>query len=145
MFCEIVAGRRQQESVVWRGERATAFLSIGARNAGHVLIVPNAHADDFLDVPAETMHEMTDAAKVLAEALRRTDLPCEGFHLLMNTGKVAGQSVFHAHLHIIPRFAADGKRLTFVRGSEIEPGRTATAEELAPIAEKIRAALAPAS
>jgi histidine triad (HIT) family protein len=141
VFCEIVAGKRQQESVVWRGEKCTAFLSIGPANPGHLLIVPNEHAENFLEVPAETMHAMTDAAKHLAEVLRRTDIKMEGFHLMMNTGKTAGQSVFHAHLHLIPRYAGDGKRLTFIpANAEVPERRTASPEELAVVAEKIRAA-----
>ena len=134
VFCEIAAGKIQLESVVYRDSRCIAFLAIGPRNPGHLLIVPLVHADNFLAVPADTMHAMTDVARKLALALKRTDLPCEGFVLQMNTGKAAGQAVFHAHLHLIPRYAAEPP--------EQRPERRVSPSELAPVAAKIRAALA---
>lgn len=133
VFCEIVAGTRPQEGVVYRDDQCVAFLSIGPRNPGHLLIVPVVHAENFLAVPAGTMHAMTDAAKKLADAIKRTDLKMEGFVLQMNTGKAAGQTVFHAHLHLIPRYAGEP--------AEQKPALLVPMAELAPVAEKIRAAL----
>lgn len=156
VFCEIVAGSRQQEAIVYRDELVTAFLSLGARNPGHVLIVPNAHAENFLAVPEATMHHITDVAKTIMEAIRRTDLKAEGFMLQMNTGKAAGQSVFHAHLHVIPRYAGDAP-IPPETTSPPDRGQTGQAEsapppkragdpfpvgELAPVAAKIKAAMA---
>ena len=100
---------------------------------GHTLIVPAAHAENFLEVPADTMHAMTDVAKRIAGAIRRTDLRMEGFVLQMNSGKAAGQSVFHAHLHLIPRYAGEPPAKT--------PEDRVGPEVLAPVAAKIRAAL----
>lgn len=134
VFCEIIAGSRQQEGIVYRDDRVMAFLTIGPRNPGHVLVVPLAHADNFLEVPAATMHAMTDAAKKLANAITRTDLKMEGIVLQMNTGKAAGQSVFHAHLHLIPRYTGEPPAKT--------PEERVPMAELAPVAAKIRAALA---
>jgi histidine triad (HIT) family protein len=134
VFCEIIAGTRQQESVVYRDDRVIAFLSIGPRNPGHVLIVPVAHAENFLEVPADTMHAMTDTAKKIAAAIKRTDLKMDGFVLQLNTGKAAGQSVFHAHLHIIPRYEGEPPAKT--------PEERVGPDVLAPVAAKIRAALA---
>lgn len=134
VFCEIVAGTRQQEGIVYRDDRVVAFLSIGPRNPGHVLIVPAAHAENFLEVPAATMHAMTDTAKKIAESIKRTDLRMDGFVLQMNTGKAAGQSVFHAHLHIIPRYEGEPP-------AKVPEDRVGM-DVLAPVAAKIRAALA---
>ena len=92
VFCEIVAGTRQQEGIVYRDDKVIAFLSIGPRNPGHVLVVPLVHAEGFLDVPADTMHAMTDAAQKIAAAIQRTDLKMEGFVIQLNTGKAAGQA-----------------------------------------------------
>ena len=133
VFCEIIASTRQQESLVYRDDKVVAFLSIGPRNPGHTLIVPVAHAENFLDVPAETMHAMTDTAKKIAEAIKRTDLRMDGFVLQMNSGKAAGQSVFHAHLHIIPRYAGEP-------AAKVPEDRVGM-DVLAPVAAKIRAAL----
>ena len=134
VFCDIVAGKRQQEGIVYRDDKCLAFLSIGPRNPGHVLVVTLVHADNFLAVPADTMHAMTDAARKIAEAIRRTDLKCEGFVLQMNSGQAADQTVFHAHLHIIPRFTGEPP--------EIKPQPRVPMSELEPVAAKIRAALA---
>ncbi len=134
VFCEIIAGARQQEGIVYRDDKVAAFLSIGPRNPGHTLVVPVTHAENFMEVPAATMHAMTDAAKKITDAIKRTDLKMEGFVLQMNTGKAAGQSVFHAHLHVIPRFAGEKPVKS--------PEDHVPMEELAPVAAKIRAALA---
>lgn len=132
VFCEIVAGVRENAEI-YRDDMVMAFLSIGPRNPGHVLVIPLAHAEDFMTVPLETMHAMTDAALKMAEAMGRTDITMEGFHLQMNTGKAAGQSVFHAHLHIIPRFSGEAPAKT--------PEDRVPMAELEPVAEKIRNAL----
>lgn len=132
VFCEIVAGR-SPAAIVYRDEQCLAFLSIGPRNPGHVLVVPLVHADNFPGVPAATMHAMTDAAHQIAAAIRRTDLKCEGFVLQMNTGAAADQTVFHAHLHVIPRFAGEP--------AERKPEPRVPLAELEPVAAKIRAAL----
>jgi len=168
VFCEIIAGTRQQEGVVYRDDRCMAFLSIGPRNPGHVLVVPLAHAENFLEVSPETMHAMTDAAKQIVEAIKRTDLKMEGFVLQMSTGKAAGQSVFHAHLHVIPRYVGDEARqrgdgqlaaampLIGPKGDESRvpsgqgssqpaaktPEERVSMDVLAPVAAKIRAAQA---
>ncbi len=134
VFCEIIAGTRQQEGIVYRDDRVVAFLSIGPRNQGHVLIVPVAHAENFLEVPAGTMHAMTDTARRIAGAIKRTDLKMDGFVLQLNTGKAAGQSVFHAHLHLIPRYEGEPPAKT--------PEDRVGMDVLAPVAAKIRAALA---
>jgi len=133
VFCEIIAGTRQQQGIVYRDDKVVAFLSIGPRNPGHTLIVPVAHAENFLAVPADTMRAMTDAARKIAAAIKRTDLKMDGFVLQMNTGKAAGQSDFHAHLHLIPRFADELPPKT--------PEDRVGMDELAPVAAKIRAVL----
>jgi histidine triad (HIT) family protein len=133
-FCEIIAGTRQPEGIVYRDDKVVAFLSIGPRNPGHVLVVPVVHYSGFLDVPPDTMHAMTDAAQRIAAAIQRTDLKMEGFVIQLNTGPAAGQAVFHAHLHIIPRYTGEP--------AEQKPEPRVPMEVLAPVAAKIKAALA---
>ncbi len=133
-FCEIIAGTRQPEGVVYRDDQVIAFLSIGPRNPGHVLVVPLVHYAGFPDVPPATLHAMTDAAQKIAAAIKRTDLKMEGFVIQLNTGKAAGQAVFHAHLHIIPRYAGEPE--------EQKPEPRVPMEQLAPVTAKIKAALA---
>jgi histidine triad (HIT) family protein len=132
-FCEIVAGTRPA-AIVYRDPDVLAFLSIGPQNPGHVLVIPVQHAENFLELPPETAPKMIGVAQQIALAIKRTDLKAEGIQLLMNTGKASGQSVLHAHLHVIPRFTG-------------EPGPRAKDDhaplsELEPVAAKIRAQLA---
>jgi diadenosine tetraphosphate (Ap4A) HIT family hydrolase len=131
-FCEIVAGTRPA-AVVYRDPTVMAFLSIGPRNPGHVLVIPVQHAENFLTLPPATARELIAVAQRIATAIKRTDLQAEGIQLQMNTGKAAGQTVFHAHLHVIPRFAGEPEPRS-------EKDR-ATLAELEPIAAKIRAKL----
>lgn len=134
VFCEIAAGRVAATEIC-RESDVMAFLDHSPRNPGHVLIVPLAHAENLLEVPAPTLARMTELAQRLARALRATDLRTDGLQLQMNTGKPAGQSVFHAHLHIIPRYEGEPESPAGVK----RPVRTP--EELEPIAVKLRAAL----
>ncbi|HWA27042.1 MAG TPA: family 16 glycoside hydrolase [Lacunisphaera sp.] len=133
VFCEIVSGARPG-AMVYQDDRCVAFLSIGPRNPGHVLVVPRGHATTFSEVPEETMHAMTDATRRIVGAIGRTDLKMEGYVLQLNSGKAAGQSVPHAHLHIIPRFAGEPPAKV--------PEDRVSLDELEPVAAKIRAALA---
>lgn len=128
-FCEIAAGQREA-SMVWRDENVMAFMTTGPRNPGHGLVVPAKHSAGILDLPPADAHRMTDLARRIARAIKRTDLTAEGFTFKMNTGPAAGQTVFHAHMHVIPRFAAEP--------AEPAKGSPTSKVELNPIAGKIR-------
>ena len=132
-FCEIAAGRLPA-AVVYRDDKVLAFMDQAPRNPGHLLVIPLAHAENFLAIPAATMHAMTDVAHRMAEALPRSGVKCEGFNLLMNTGKAADQTVFHAHLHIIPRYAGEPPQK--------HPADIVPLPEREAVAAKIRAQLA---
>lgn len=132
-FCEIVAGQRPA-AIVHRDDTIVAFLDRAPRNPGHVLIVPVAHADNYLEVPPPALAAMATFAQRVGQALRRADLKAEGISVAMNTGRPAGQSVFHAHLHVIPRHAGEPPA-----GGEKALARP---EDLALVAERLRHALA---
>ncbi|MBL9215105.1 MAG: HIT domain-containing protein [Opitutaceae bacterium] len=134
VFCEIVAGTREH-ALVHRDDRVLAFLSIGPRNPGHTLVVPVRHAETFGDVPPDTLHAMTDVARAVAAAFPRAGLRCDGYQLQMNNGRAAGQTVGHAHLHVIPRFAGEAP-------AEPEEARRVAPAALASVAARLRAALA---
>ena len=131
-FCEITAGTRAA-SIVYRDDTTLAFMDNAPRNPGHVLVIPVQHADNLLELPPETARQMMALAQRIARAIRATDLKAEGIQLQMNTGKAAGQTVFHAHLHIIPRFAGEPEPAG-------EKNKAAPAD-LEAVAVKIRAAL----
>ncbi len=87
-----------------------AFLDLAPVHYGHTLVIPKAHYQNLLDLPDELWLEMGQACRRVARALR-TSLAAQGFNLGMNNGAAAGQVVFHAHIHMIPRYLTDGLRL----------------------------------
>lgn len=134
VFCDIAAGKTAQSSmIVYRDELVVAFMDRAPRNPGHVLVVPIRHADGILDVPASTAARMIAVAQKVAVAIKKTDMKADGFNLQSNTGSAAGQSVFHLHLHVIPRFVGEPPNL----GEK----NIAPAEDLAAVAKKLRAIL----
>ncbi len=109
IFCRIVKGQLPAARVL-ETPAVLAFLDIAPVNYGHTLVIPKAHYQDFLDLPDELWAEMGRAARRIAQALRAT-LLAQGFNLQMNNFEAAGQAVFHAHLHVIPRYFSDGLAL----------------------------------
>ncbi|MDI1336059.1 MAG: HIT family protein [Lacunisphaera sp.] len=132
VFCEIVAGKREA-AIVYRDADVVAFMDNSPQNPGHVLVLPVRHADGILDLPPADARAMITVAQKIAQAIKRTDLTADGIRLQFNTGAAAGQSIAHAHLHIIPKLASD------VEAKSNKP-RVALAE-LEPLAQKIRAKL----
>ncbi|MBU1179396.1 HIT family protein [Patescibacteria group bacterium] len=106
VFCKIVAGELPAERV-YETDKILAFLDNRPVNYGHVLIIPKSHHENLIDAPNDLLCEIIMAAKKLAPAiLKATGL--NDYNLVMNSGKVAGQIIFHTHFHIIPRFEGDG-------------------------------------
>lgn len=109
-FCAIVAGGADA-SLVAGDEYVVAFLTIRPATPGHLLVVPRTHASSLADLDPELGGRVFAQAQRLAGALRRSGLPCEGVNFFLADGPVAGQSVFHVHLHVIPRTPGDGLRI----------------------------------
>ncbi|MFZ5880987.1 MAG: HIT family protein [Chloroflexota bacterium] len=109
IFCDIVHGRGAC-SPVYEDETCFVFMDIHPVNAGHLLVVPKVHATDLSDLPPETGGKMFPVAQKMTAALANSGLRCEGVDLLMAHKSAAGQEVFHAHLHVIPRYRGDGFR-----------------------------------
>jgi histidine triad (HIT) family protein len=105
IFCKIISGKIPSEKL-YENDHALAVLDINPIHYGHALIIPKQHCIDFLDVPEETYHSILQAAKIVTEALVKS-LDLEGYNLFSNNGTIAGQSVFHFHLHITPRYRND--------------------------------------
>lgn len=100
-FCHLPAG-----AIVAENSLALAFRDLYPVSEGHTLIVPKRHVADYFDLtPAEiaAMHELLQPVKASLDALYRPD----GYNLGVNVGPAAGQTVFHVHLHVIPRYAGD--------------------------------------
>jgi histidine triad (HIT) family protein len=136
VFCKLLAGEAGA-SFVYRDETCAAFMDIRPINAGHLLVVPVRHAPHLADLSEEECGRMFRVARRMAAALRESGLRCEGVNLFLADGAAAMQEVFHAHLHVFPRFAGDGFGLRFPPTYSDEPER----EALDDAAEKIRGAL----
>jgi diadenosine tetraphosphate (Ap4A) HIT family hydrolase len=121
VFCDIVHGDAEAH-ITYRDELVTAFLDINPVNPGHLLVIPNAHAASIQDVRDETCGRMFVIGRDLDKALRETDLRSEAVNLYLADGRAAGQAVFHAHLHVIPRYPGDSSGLHLHAESPQSPG-----------------------
>ena len=109
LFCRIVAGELPA-TVIAQTERAIAFMDINPATRGHALVIPRAHATDVGDIGEEDLGACAALAAALAR-LARERLDADGVNILNSSGPAAWQTVFHFHLHVIPRYAGDPLRL----------------------------------
>lgn len=109
VFCSIAAGRLPAARVL-ETPKVLAFLDMAPVNYGHTLVIPKAHYQNFLDLPDDLWTEMGRVSRRVAQALR-TVLYAQGFNIGMNNFEAAGQVIFHAHFHLIPRYFSDGLQL----------------------------------
>ncbi|MEV1119275.1 HIT family protein [Actinosynnema sp. NPDC049800] len=107
VFCAIVA-RQAEASVVHEDETVVVFMDLNPVTPGHLLVVPRKHAAGLEDLDGATGAHVWSVGHDMARALRRSNLRCEGINVLLCDGEAAFQTVFHFHLHVIPRHAGDG-------------------------------------
>ncbi len=107
IFCAIVA-RQAEASVVYEDETVVVFMDRNPVTPGHLLLVPREHAVGLEDLDQATSAHVWSVGHDMARALRRSSMRCEGINVLICDGEVAFQTVFHFHLHVIPRYAGDG-------------------------------------
>jgi histidine triad (HIT) family protein len=136
IFCELVAGKLPM-SVIDETEDVLAFMDIQPVNPGHVLIIPKRHAPYLEDLDSRLGGDIFAMGMRVAAALRTCGVRCEGVNLFLADREAAGQEVFHAHLHVFPRFAGDGFGLKFSPNYFVLPPRA----ELDDIAKGIRNAM----
>lgn len=103
IFCKIVAGEIPSYTI-YEDDEFKAFLDANPASKGHALIVPKAHYADLYDIDEEVAARAMKLAKKLATHMTKV-FGCEGFNLIQNNNEAAGQTVFHFHLHLIPRYA----------------------------------------
>ncbi|MBW3608169.1 MAG: HIT domain-containing protein [Actinobacteria bacterium] len=112
LFCKIVAGELPA-TIIAEDERTMAFMDISPATRGHALVIPRAHARDVHEIDTDDLKAVAAAAQVLAgRAIER--LGAAGVNLLNSSGAAAWQTVFHFHLHVIPRYDGDPLRLPWV-------------------------------
>ena len=113
IFCRLVAGDIPAARV-YEDELTVAFMDIGQVNPGHVLVATKRHAATLLDITPEEAAAVMQTAQRVAQAVRATFDP-PGLTLLQANGREGDQTVFHFHLHVVPRHADDGIALTWPR------------------------------
>lgn len=107
VFCQIIEGKIPATKV-YEDDAVIAFLDIAQTTKGHTLVVPKRHYDFFLKTPKTIMHRVMDVAQRIGQAQLQT-LHAKGVNVLTNNLEAAGQTVFHFHVHVIPRYDARDK------------------------------------
>jgi histidine triad (HIT) family protein len=109
IFCKILAGEIPGQ-IVDEDERTVTFMDINPATRGHALVVPREHARDLLEIPEADLEAVVLAAQKLARRMHDR-LDVDGVNLLNSRGEAAWQTVFHFHMHVIPRYRDDHLRL----------------------------------
>jgi histidine triad (HIT) family protein len=133
VFCKIIAGQIPSTRV-FEDEHTLAFMDIGQVNPGHVLVTVKKHAANLFELDQAQAEAAAGTCHRVAQAIRAAFAP-EGLSVYQANGKAAGQTVYHYHVHLLPRHAGDGMELTW-------PVKNPPRETLAGYAERIKAALA---
>jgi histidine triad (HIT) family protein len=128
LFCKIVAGEIPS-TVVDSDDRTVSFMDISPATRGHTLVVPRNHARNVLDIDPEDLAACAVAAQRLARKATE-NLGADGVNLLNSCGPVAWQTVFHFHVHVIPRYEGDPLRLPWQPKEGDQDEIRAAAEEL---------------
>ncbi|MFB4161816.1 HIT family protein [Geomicrobium sp. JSM 1781026] len=105
IFCKIVDGDIPAMKV-YEDDHCLAFLDISQATKGHTLLIPKNHEENIYELQEETAAHLLSKAPAIARAMKST-LQCEGMNLVNNNGEKASQSVFHFHMHLIPRYGND--------------------------------------
>jgi histidine triad (HIT) family protein len=114
IFCKIAAGELPA-TIVDQDERTIAFMDINPATRGHALVIPRIHAPDLLSVEQRELEAVATAAQRLAIQAKER-LKADGVNVINSCGAAAWQTVFHFHMHVIPRYEGDPLRLPWVPG-----------------------------
>ena len=110
IFCKLANGDIATRAI-YEADMFKVILDNAPATKGHALILPKDHAANLFELPEETATEAMKLAKKMAGKMRDI-LKCDGFNLLQNNGEVAGQTIFHFHVHLIPRYKDDNQEIT---------------------------------
>ena len=113
VFCEIVAGQAPAIRI-HEDEGYVAILDVRPFTRGHTLVLPKRHTVDLTDTPPQTLADMIAIGQRIGRAARASELAADGNNVVVNDGGAAFQSVFHIHLHVLPRHKGD--KLSFAKG-----------------------------
>lgn len=130
IFCKIVSGDIPSVTI-YENDEFKVILDRFPASRGHILIVPKAHIENIYEIEPECAGRLFELTTRFASILKRA-LGNEGLNIIQNNGAVAGQTVFHYHLHMIPRYKDDGMQLGWTNNEDI------TIEELEDYAKQIK-------
>lgn len=105
IFCKIAAGEIPSRTI-YEDDSFRVIMDISPASKGHSIIIPKNHAKDLFEFSDEDAGKIFVVAKKVAAAMKDV-LKCDGFNILQNNGEIAGQTVFHLHVHLIPRYKGD--------------------------------------
>ncbi|GMT50017.1 MAG: histidine triad protein [bacterium] len=105
IFCKILAGKIPSHKL-YEDDKTCVFLDAFPGTKGHTLIIPKKHYEDLFDIPDDQMTHLVQVSKRVAKALKEV-LNFDGINFFQNTGRAAGQTVFHIHFHLFPRWSGD--------------------------------------
>ena len=108
LFCKIIRGELPAAKV-YEDDHTLSFLDIHPTNQGHTLVVPKEHHQNIYETPEEVLCDVMRVVKKLSPIIKKA-LRADGINVIMNNDPAAGQIIFHAHIHIVPRFSDDGFR-----------------------------------
>ncbi len=111
IFCKLANGIIPTNSI-YEDDDFNVILDLAPATKGHALILPKKHADNLYDLPEETAAKVLVLAKKIAKGMSEK-LQCDGLNMVQNNGKVAGQTVFHFHIHMIPRYEDDNQEIAW--------------------------------
>ncbi len=109
IFCKLANGVFPTRTV-YEDESFRVILDLGPATKGHALILPKSHAANLYELPDDVAAKVLPLAKKIATQMKEK-LGCDGLNLVQNNGEVAGQTVMHFHLHLIPRYEGDGQNI----------------------------------
>lgn len=128
IFCKIAAGEIPSKTL-YEDELFRVILDISPASKGHAIILPKNHAANLYELSEEDASKIFVVAKKVASVMKDI-LPCDGLNVLQNNGEAAGQSVFHLHVHLIPRYKDDSVNIKWKPGNAEEEFLTAFAEKV---------------
>jgi len=129
LFCGIIAGDVPGQ-IVDSDDHTVAFMDISPATPGHALVVPRTHSADLLAISEEDLSHTFTAARRLAQRMSEVLEP-DGFNILNSCGPAAWQTVFHFHVHVVPRYEDDPLKLPWIP-------REGDADDIARVAERLR-------
>ena len=109
IFCKLANGEIPTRTV-YEDDSFRVILDLGPATKGHALILPKSHAANLYELPDDVAAKVLPLAKKIATQMKEK-LGCDGLNLVQNNGEIAGQTVMHFHLHLIPRYVGDGQSI----------------------------------